>query len=126
MTPVSTVTTSAAPGASEIAAALGTRVMGQPEAVQEMSVALSKYLSGLRVGNILMIGTIIPSDRAWCRRGGRPNRVPARHPQPAVPLQPAALAAACWPGSCGKRGVMPGFASFCRSSSDSHSPPACY
>lgn len=47
----------AAPGPAEIAAALGARVMGQPEAVREMAVALSKYLSGLRVGNILMVGS---------------------------------------------------------------------
>lgn len=49
--------TSAAPAPADIAAALGARVMGQPEAVQEMSVALSKYLAGLRVGNILMVGS---------------------------------------------------------------------
>ena len=31
--------------------------MGQDEAIREMSVALSKQLAGLRVGNILMIGS---------------------------------------------------------------------
>jgi ATP-dependent Clp protease ATP-binding subunit ClpX len=45
------------PGPTIIAEALSTRILGQPEAVQEMSVALSKYLSGLRVGNILMVGS---------------------------------------------------------------------
>ncbi|HWN44562.1 MAG TPA: AAA family ATPase, partial [Thermoanaerobaculia bacterium] len=45
------------PGPVEIAAALSRRVLGQEDAVREMSVALSKYLSGLRTGNILMIGS---------------------------------------------------------------------
>jgi ATP-dependent Clp protease ATP-binding subunit ClpX len=45
------------PGPMEIAAALTRRVLGQEEAVREMAVALSKHLSGLRVGNILMIGS---------------------------------------------------------------------
>jgi ATP-dependent Clp protease ATP-binding subunit ClpX len=40
----------------QIAAALSRRVVGQNEAVREMSVALAKKLAGLRVGNILMIG----------------------------------------------------------------------
>src|SRR5262249_22921806 len=40
-----------------IAAALSARVMGQEIAVREMSVALAKHLAGLRVGNILMIGS---------------------------------------------------------------------
>lgn len=48
---------SAAPTPTEIAAALGQRVLGQEGAVREMSVALSKQLAGLRVGNILMIGS---------------------------------------------------------------------
>src|SRR5690349_20718436 len=48
---------SAAPGPTEIATALSRRVMGQTDALREMSVALSKYLGGLRVGNILMIGS---------------------------------------------------------------------
>jgi ATP-dependent Clp protease ATP-binding subunit ClpX len=41
----------------QIAAALSRRVVGQNEAVREMSVALTKKLAGLRVGNILMIGS---------------------------------------------------------------------
>jgi ATP-dependent Clp protease ATP-binding subunit ClpX len=41
----------------EIAEALERRVIGQPNAVREMATALSKKLSGLRVGNILMIGS---------------------------------------------------------------------
>jgi ATP-dependent Clp protease ATP-binding subunit ClpX len=45
------------PDPAEIAAALTRRVMGQEEAVREMAVALSKRLGGLRVGNILMIGS---------------------------------------------------------------------
>src|ERR1700680_4222609 len=45
------------PGPTEIADALSLRVMGQDEAVREMAVALAKRLSGLRVGNILMIGS---------------------------------------------------------------------
>ncbi|MBV8201345.1 MAG: AAA family ATPase, partial [Acidobacteria bacterium] len=40
-----------------IAAALSRRVMGQEAAVREMAIALAKQLSGLRVGNILMIGS---------------------------------------------------------------------
>jgi ATP-dependent Clp protease ATP-binding subunit ClpX len=40
----------------QVAAALSRRVVGQNEAVREMSVALAKKLAGLRVGNILMIG----------------------------------------------------------------------
>ena len=45
------------PPPSEIAAALGKRVIGQAGAVKEMAIALSKKLAGLRVGNILMIGS---------------------------------------------------------------------
>jgi len=45
------------PGPTEIAASLSQRVMGQTDALREMSVALAKYLGGLRVGNILMIGS---------------------------------------------------------------------
>lgn len=41
----------------EIATALSRRVMGQEEAVREMAIALAKQLAGLRVGNILMIGS---------------------------------------------------------------------
>jgi ATP-dependent Clp protease ATP-binding subunit ClpX len=40
-----------------VAEALSRRVMGQEEAVREMAVALTKQLAGLRVGNILMIGS---------------------------------------------------------------------
>ena len=45
------------PSPVEISAALGRRVVGQPEAVREMSVALAKKLAGLQVGNILLIGS---------------------------------------------------------------------
>ncbi|MCB1036155.1 MAG: AAA family ATPase [Acidobacteria bacterium] len=44
------------PTPKQIAADLGSRVIGQDLAVREMSVALAKYLSGLRSGNILLIG----------------------------------------------------------------------
>ena len=44
------------PGPVEIAAALQRRVLGQEDVVREMSVALSKYLAGLRTGNILKVG----------------------------------------------------------------------
>src|SRR4029450_11250934 len=37
--------------------ALGRRIISQTGAVREMSVALAKKLAGLRVGNILMIGS---------------------------------------------------------------------
>ena len=47
----------AAPTPAEIAEALTRRILGQEEAVREISVALSKQLAGLRVGNILMIGS---------------------------------------------------------------------
>ncbi len=46
-----------APDPATIAGAISRRVMGQEEAIREMSVALSKQLAGLRVGNILMIGS---------------------------------------------------------------------
>ena len=46
-----------APEPSAIAEALSRRILGQDEAVREMAVALSKQLAGLRVGNILMIGS---------------------------------------------------------------------
>jgi len=49
--------TSGIPSPREIAAALGARVIGQGDAVREMAIALSKKLAGLRVGNILMIGS---------------------------------------------------------------------
>jgi ATP-dependent Clp protease ATP-binding subunit ClpX len=45
------------PTPAEIADALSRRVLGQENAVREMAVALSKQLSGLRTGNILMIGS---------------------------------------------------------------------
>jgi ATP-dependent Clp protease ATP-binding subunit ClpX len=52
------VTTPAAPPPpTQIAAALQKRVIGQKEAVREMAVALAKKLAGLKVGNILMIGS---------------------------------------------------------------------
>jgi len=47
----------ALPSPVEIAKWLGSRVLGQAEAVREMSVALAKKLAGLSVGNILMIGS---------------------------------------------------------------------
>ncbi len=45
------------PDPMAISAALCARVMGQDTAVREMAVALAKHLAGLRVGNILMIGS---------------------------------------------------------------------
>jgi ATP-dependent Clp protease ATP-binding subunit ClpX len=45
------------PDPAAIAAALGERVLGQDAAVREMAIALAKQLAGLRVGNILMIGS---------------------------------------------------------------------
>ena len=47
----------AIPAPTQIAAALGRRIIGQNDAVREMSVALAKKLGGLRVGNILLIGS---------------------------------------------------------------------
>lgn len=49
------VTTSASP--QRIAEALARRVIGQQEAVREMSIALAKKLQGLTVGNVLLIGS---------------------------------------------------------------------
>lgn len=49
--------TARVPSPASIAAALQRRVIGQELAVRELSVALSKKLAGLRVGNILMIGS---------------------------------------------------------------------
>ncbi len=46
----------ALPSPARIAEALSKRVVGQTEAVREMSVALAKKLAGLRTGNILLIG----------------------------------------------------------------------
>jgi len=51
------ISAAGAPGPVEIAGALSRRVMGQPDSIREMAVALSKHLGGLRVGNILMIGS---------------------------------------------------------------------
>ncbi len=45
------------PDPATIAEALSKRILGQDEAIREMAVALSKQLAGLRVGNILMIGS---------------------------------------------------------------------
>ena len=45
------------PGPTEIAAELAKRVIGQTESLREMSIALSKKLAGLSVGNLLMIGS---------------------------------------------------------------------
>lgn len=45
------------PAPAEIAAVLERRVIGQPEAVREVAVALAKKLAGLHVGNVLMIGS---------------------------------------------------------------------
>jgi ATP-dependent Clp protease ATP-binding subunit ClpX len=45
------------PSPLEIAEALGRRVIGQSSAVREMAVALSKKLSGVGAGNILLIGS---------------------------------------------------------------------
>jgi ATP-dependent Clp protease ATP-binding subunit ClpX len=41
----------------QVAAVLSRRVLGQEEAVRETSVALSKFLAGMKAGNILMIGS---------------------------------------------------------------------
>ncbi|MCZ6507305.1 MAG: AAA family ATPase [Acidobacteria bacterium] len=56
----------------EIAEALGRRVMGQPEAVKELSIALAKKLQGLSAGNVLMVGssgtgktTLMRAIEAW-------------------------------------------------------------
>jgi ATP-dependent Clp protease ATP-binding subunit ClpX len=48
---------SATPSPAQIAQALEKRIVGQREAVREMSVALAKKLARLRVGNILLIGS---------------------------------------------------------------------
>ncbi len=44
------------PAPSEIAEFLGQRVIGQPAALREMAIALSKKLAGLRAANVLLIG----------------------------------------------------------------------
>jgi hypothetical protein len=48
---------SSPPAPTQIATALEKRIIGQKEAVREMAVALAKKLAGLKVGNILMIGS---------------------------------------------------------------------
>ena len=45
------------PAPKDIAAALAKRVIGQADAVREISVALAKKLGGLPVGNVLLIGS---------------------------------------------------------------------
>lgn len=45
------------PSPRSIASVLEARVIGQPDAVREMSVALAKKLAGVHVGNILLIGS---------------------------------------------------------------------
>ena len=47
----------APPSPAQIAKALEKRVVGQKDAVREMSVALAKKLAGLKVGNVLLIGS---------------------------------------------------------------------
>ncbi len=47
----------APPSPAQIAALLEKRVIGQAEAVREISVALSKKLAGLAAGNVLLIGS---------------------------------------------------------------------
>ena len=47
----------APPSPAQIATALERRVVGQKQAVREISVALSKKLAGLSVGNVLLIGS---------------------------------------------------------------------
>ncbi len=46
-----------APLPAEIATALRRRVVGQEEAVREVSIALAKKLAGLMAGNVLLIGS---------------------------------------------------------------------
>ncbi len=45
------------PSPHEIATELSKRVIGQREAIREMSISMSKKLAGLPVGNLLMIGS---------------------------------------------------------------------
>lgn len=54
---MSNSTATSAPSPIDIDGALSRRVIGQEEAVREMSIALSKKLSGLDVGNLLLIGS---------------------------------------------------------------------
>src|SRR5947209_13248267 len=55
--PATPATPAPGPDPQAIAAALSRRLMGQETAVREMAVALAKHLAGLKVGNILMIGS---------------------------------------------------------------------
>ena len=48
---------SSTPQPTEISEALSQRVLGQEEAVREVSIAIAKRLAGLVTGNILMIGS---------------------------------------------------------------------
>lgn len=45
------------PSPHDIASALSKRVIGQRDAIREMSIAMAKKLAGLPVGNLLMIGS---------------------------------------------------------------------
>ncbi len=86
MSTIAALSTSA-PSPIEIARQIEARVIGQEEAVREMAVALAKKLAGLRVGNILLVGSsgsgkttlmraveeylrsdpeLVTSDRRWC------------------------------------------------------------
>ena len=66
------------PTPQEIAAFLARRVIGQDEAVTELSIALTKRLGRLPVGNVLMIGSSgNRQDHADARRGGIPS--PRQH-----------------------------------------------
>ena len=63
----------------EIAEVLGSRVMGQPKAVKELSIALAKKLQGLATGNVLMVGssgtgktTLMRAIEAWLAARDRP------------------------------------------------------
>ena len=49
--------TQATPSAAQIADALRQRVIGQEEAVREISIALAKKLANLSTGNVLLIGS---------------------------------------------------------------------
>ena len=52
-----TLTIREAPAPPQISSEISQRVIGQDEAIREMSIALSKKLAGLSVGNILMVGS---------------------------------------------------------------------
>jgi len=56
-TPADEPSVHAIPSPQELASELARRVIGQTEAVKEMSIALAKKLTGLAVGNILLIGS---------------------------------------------------------------------